>query len=282
MPEITPETLETLTAFVVAYGMKVIGGVILLTIGWLIAGWLAGLVRRTLRASKRVDRTIVSFVGSLVRYAVLTFVIVAVLGQFGIQTASIIAVVGALGLAIGLALQGTLSHVASGFMLLVFRPIRVGDYIEAGGHAGTVEEITLFTTELATPDNVQIILPNGAVWGNAIKNYSFHARRRVDFTLGIAYGDSIDTAMEIVQRIVATDDRILQDPPHQVVVGALNDSSVDIIVRVWTDAGNYWPLKFDLTKRFKEGFDAGGITIPFPQTELHLASDAARALRGVA
>ena len=195
---------------------------------------------------------------------------IAVLSQFGVQTASLIAVFGAAGLAVGLALQGTLSNVAAGVMLLLFRPFKVGDYIDGGGVSGTVKVISLFVTELATPDNVQIIAPNSQMWGTAIRNYSFHNTRRVDFLVGIDYGDNIDTAMATIRRVSGADTRVHRDPEPFVVVGELGDSSVNLIVRLWVNAADYWGVKFNLTKAFKEQLEADGITIPFPQQDVHM------------
>ena len=263
------------TAFepLVALGLNILKALVFLILGWIVAGWSKRTVLKLANRSERMDPTVASFLSSLVRYAVLTFTILAVLSQFGIETTSIIAVLGALGLAIGLALQGTLGHVASGVMLLLFRPFKIGDFVETGGESGTVKGITLFTTELATADNVQIIIPNGAVWGSAVKNYSFHDTRRVDLVMGIGYGDDIDKAIGIIQAAISADDRALTEPGPQIVVGELADSSVNIIVRVWTQSGNYWPLKFDLTKELKERFDQQGIEIPFPQQVIHRPED---------
>ncbi len=279
MPEISTETINQLIATGTSYGLNVIGGIVILIIGWIIAGSLSRGVRRALSIRRGIDPTLQGFFASLVRYIVIAFVIIAVLNQFGVETASLIALLGATGIAIGFALQGTLANVAAGIMLLGFRPFRVGQYIEVAGHAGTVRELTLFTTELATPDNVQIIVPNSSVWGQSIVNYSYHERRRVDFLLGIAYGDDIGRAMDIIEGALKDDQRCLQDPEPQIVVGELADSSVNIIVRVWVDAADYWGVKFDLTRAFKERFDRNGISIPFPQQELHLSGQALSALK---
>ncbi len=177
---------------------------------------------------------------------------------------------GAAGLAIGLALQGTLSNVAAGVMLLLFRPFKTGDYIDGGGVAGTVKSVSLFVTELATPDNVQIVVPNADLWGTAIKNYSHHPVRRVDLLIGIGYGDDIDTAMGIIRKLAEDDERVHAEPEPFIVVGDLGDSSVNLIVRLWCDSANYWPLKFAMTKAIKEAFDREGVTIPFPQRDVHL------------
>ena len=210
------------------------------------------------------------FFGSLVKYVIIAITIIAVLNRFGVETTSLVAVVGAAGLAIGLALQGTLSNVAAGVMLLLFRPFKVGDYIEAAGLAGTVKSISLFVTEMATPDNVQIIAPNAQLWGAAVKNFSFHETRRVDLLIGIAYEDDIDKAMAAIHAVVGADSRSHDDPAPMVAVAELADSSVNLTVRVWCQAGDYWGLKFDLTKAVKERLDAEGITIPFPQVQTHV------------
>ena len=218
------------------------------------------------RQYEEIDETLFTFLGSLARYALLAFAGVFVLARFGIQTASLVAVIGAAGLAIGLALQGTLANLAAGVMLVIFRPFKIGDYVEVGGQGGTVKGVNLFTTELATPDNVQVILPNGQVFGSEIKNYSFHDTRRVDLVFGVSYSSDLKVAEGILGGLVAADDRILTVPESFVKVTNLGESSVDFTVRVWVDAADYWDVKFDLTRQAKDAFDAGGIDIPFPTT----------------
>ncbi len=256
---------------IVLYAPSVLGGIAILVIGWMISRIVARSLRAALGRFERVDATLRNFFVSLVRYLILIFTVLAVLSAFGVQTASLIAIFGAAGLAVGLALQGTLSNVAAGVMLLLFRPFKVGDYIDGGGGAaGTVKDLSLFVTELATPDNVQVIVPNSLLWGTVLKNYSFHPTRRVDFLLGISYDDGIGAAFETIHEIIAADERIHAEPAPQVVVGELADSSVNIIVRVWSQASDYWGLKFDLTRRFKEGLEAKGLTIPYPQQDVHM------------
>lgn len=215
---------------------------------------------------EELDDTLFLFLGKIAYFLVLIFGGTVVLGRFGIQTTSIVALLGAAGLAIGLALQGTLSNFAAGVMLIVFRPFKVGDYISVGGETGAVKMISIFTTELATPDNVQIIVPNGQVWGSAITNYSAHEQRRVDFVFGVSYGTNLKDAGDILDELVAADKRILSDPEPFVKVGNLNDSSVDFTMRVWCEAGDYWGIKFDMTRAVKDAFDEKGIDIPFPTT----------------
>lgn len=269
---IVPQAIDV----ALAYAPSVLGGIVILIVGWIVAGVAARWTRRGLTRIERIDATLRHFLVSLVRYGVLIFAGLAVLNQLGVQTASLIALFGAAGLAIGLALQGTLSNVAAGVMLLLLRPFKVGDYIDAGGGtAGTVMELGLFTTELATPDNVQVIVPNSALWGTTLKNYSFHGTRRLDLTLGISYGDRLDDAIQAVRQVLSADRRVHGDPEPQVLVGELADSSVNLIARFWCDAGDYWPLKFDLTRRLKETCDAEGIRIPFPQRDVHLHQVAA-------
>ncbi len=277
MSEDVAETWGLIVEIITTYGLDVVGGIIILIIGWMVAGWASRTVEKLMGKSGRVDETLRKFFASIVRYAVIIFTIIAVLSQFGVETTSFIAVMGAMGLAIGLALQGTLGHVASGVMLLLFRPFKIGDFIDGGGVTGTVEAISLFTTTMNTPDNVHIIVPNGQLWDTAIKNFSHNANRRVDMVMGIGYGDSIDAAMKAILEIAEADSRIHKDPAPMVAVGELADSSVNIIVRVWCSAGDYWGVKFDMTKAMKERFDSDGISIPFPQRDVHLinSNDAA-------
>lgn len=267
------EAVEAGMTIITTYGLSVIGAIIILIVGWTVAGIVARSIRNTSAKSERIDTTLGSFFASLAKYAILAFTIIAVLSRFGVETTSFVAVIGALGLAIGLSLQGTLANVASGVMLIIFRPFKVGDFVDIAGTSGTVKDITLFTTELATPDNVKIIAPNGAVWGNTISNFSSNATRRVDFLMGIGYGANIDHAIKTMDDIIKADSRVHTDPAPFFAVGELADSSVNIIVRVWANAGDYWGVKFDLTKQFKEAFDREGIEIPFPQTVVHHMKD---------
>ncbi|MFB9150923.1 mechanosensitive ion channel family protein [Roseovarius ramblicola] len=235
-----------------------------LVVGWIVAGAVGGMVRRRVNASARIDKTIGNFAASIVKWVILLMVLVAVLGIFGIEATSLVAVLGAATLAIGLALQGTLSDLAAGFMLILFRPYKLGQYVDIGGTAGTVVDLNLFFTEMSTPDNVQIIVPNGQAWGSVITNYSHHTTRRCDLGFGIDYGDDADRAIEIILDLARADGRVHDDPAPWARVVNLGDSSVDIGVRLWCDAVDYWDLKFDMTKAVKEAFDAGGISIPYP------------------
>ncbi|MBR9844156.1 MAG: mechanosensitive ion channel [Rhodobacteraceae bacterium] len=237
---------------------------VVIVIGWSVAGIVAGIVRRKVNASPEIDNTLGNFVASIIRWVILLMVLVAVLGLFGIEATSLVAMMGAATLAIGLALQGTLSDLAAGFMLILFRPYRLGQYVDIGGTAGTVKDLNLFITELVTPDNVQIIIPNGKAWGAIITNYSAHDTRRVDLTFGIDYGNDADHAMAIILREAGADERVKGDPEPWVRVTNLGDSSVDITARLWVEAADYWDVKFALTKGIKEAFDKEGVSIPYP------------------
>ena len=251
------------------YGMKVVAAIIIFIVGRWVARGVSNLIRRVMKKSK-TDETLVSFVGNLSYVALLAFVIIATLNQLGIQTASFIAVLAAAGLAIGLALQGSLGNFAAGVLMIIFKPFKVGDYIEGAGVAGTVEEIQIFTTQLVTPDNKTIIVPNAKMTGDNITNYSVKGTRRGEWVFGIGYGDDIDHARQVIEGIISQDDRVLEDPAPAVVVSELADSSVNFKVRVWTSADDYWGFYFDTTEKVKKQFDAEGISIPFPQRDVHM------------
>ncbi|MFP4537665.1 MAG: mechanosensitive ion channel family protein [Dichotomicrobium sp.] len=244
----------------------VVKALIVLIVGWIVAGALSGMISRRISAHPNLDVTIGNFVANIVKWVILLVVLIAILGMFGIPATSLVAVLGAATLAIGLALQGTLADLAAGFMLVLFRPYRVGQYVDIGGTAGTVKDLNLFVTELATPDNVQIVMPNGKAWGSIITNYSYHKNRRVDLSFGIDYADDVDTAIQIIKDLAKADSRVHDDPEPWVHVTSLGESSVDITARLWCDAADYWDVKFDMTKQVKEAFDKGGISIPYPHS----------------
>jgi len=238
--------------------------IVVLIIGWFLAGFLAALAKRRIVSHPSIDDTIGGFAASIIRWLVLLVTLIAVLQLFGIQATSLVAVLGAGTLAIGLALQGTLSDIAAGVMLIIFRPYKMGQFVDIGGTSGTVKDLNIFVTELITPDNVQIILPNGKAWGTVVTNFSAHSKRRLDLTFGIDYGDDIDKAVQIILDVANTDARVDKDPEPWVRVTNLGDSSVDLGVRLWCDGGDYWELKFHMLKAVKQAFDAGGISIPYP------------------
>ena len=251
------------------YSLKVIAAIVVLIVGRWIAKGLTNVVEKMLN-KREIDATVTSFVRSLTYIGLLVFVVLAALGQLGIQTTSFIAIIGAAGLAIGLALQGSLSNFAAGFLMIIFRPFKVGDYIEGAGVAGTVEAIQIFTTQLKTPDNKTVIVPNAKMTGDNITNYTMKGTRRVDMVFGIGYGDDIDKAKGILHELVAQDDRILDDPPTKIALVELADSSVNFIVRPWVKADDYWNVYFDMMENVKKRFDADGVSIPFPQRDVHV------------
>ena len=231
------------------------------------------LVVRGLRKIMRkqdVDKTLETFVCNLVRIVLLVVVIIAAIGQLGIQTTSFIAIFGAAGLAVGLALQGSLSNFASGVLIVLFRPYKVGDFIEGAGISGSVEEVQILTTVLKTGDNKQVIVPNSQIMGSIITNYSANATRRVDMVIGVSYSDDLDKVRSTIQELVAAENRILDEPACTIAVSALADSSVNFVVRPWVNTPDYWPVMFDLTEAIKKRFDKEGISFPFPQQDVHL------------
>lgn len=251
------------------YGLKCIAGIVVFIVGRWVAKGLTNLARK-LMEKKAVDHTLISFVVNLTYIALLVFVVLAALGQLGIQTTSFIAVIGAAGLAIGLALQGSLSNFAAGFLMIIFRPFKVGDFIEGAGVSGTVEALHIFTTQLKSPDNKTVIVPNASLTAGNITNYSTKPTRRVDIVMGIGYGDDIDKAKKIMADVLAKDGRILKEPAPTIAVVELADSSVNFVVRPWVKADDYWNVYFDTTENIKKSFDAEGITIPFPQRDVHV------------
>lgn len=263
------DALRIVKDFATMYGIKIIGAIAILVIGRIIVGILAGAVRKLMRRSE-VDETLTKFVVSLVRIALMVFIIIAAISTLGVETTSFAAVVAAAGLAIGLALQGSLANFASGVMLIIFRPFTAGDFVEAGGTSGSVEAIHIFNTIMKTPDNKKVILPNAQVTGGSIVNYSAHDTRRVDMVFGIGYDDDIKTAKQTLEAIVAGDKRVLKDPAPTVAVSELADSSVNFVVRPWVKTADYWAVYFDLTEKVKLVFDEKNISIPYPQQDVHM------------
>ncbi len=254
----------------VDYGLNLLGAMVILIVGWMVAGWAQRNVLRVLNRTPRVDETLKPVISSIVRYGILVFVLIAVLAQFGVQTTSIIALLAAGGLALGLALQGTLQNIAAGIMLLFLRPFRIGDTIDAEGLKGSVKEIGLFTTHLRTYNGIYLEVPNAKIWNRAILNYSRSEARRLDVVVGISYGDDIDKAQAVLLEIMTSDSRVNAEPAPQVLVLELADSSVNLDLRCWSAGGDYWAVLFDLNKAIKQRLDAEGITIPFPQRDVHL------------
>ena len=261
---------EEIYGLILVYGLDILGAIIILLVGWWIAGMVERAVGRALSRVPRMDETLKPFLGSLARYTILAFTLVAVLSQFGVETTSIIALLGAAGLAIGLALQGTLQNIAAGVMLLFLRPFKIGDYIDGGGVSGTVGRIGLFTSELTTVDGVYLSVPNSQLWNTAITNFSRNPTRRLDIVVGIGYGDDIDQGLAVLLALMQDDPRTLDDPAPTTMVTALGASSVDLNMRCWCEAGDYWDLLFQLNKAAKAALDQAGISIPYPQRDVHL------------
>ena len=260
---------NTVTELISTWGLKVVGAIALVIVGFIVAkivkGWVARLLGRA-----RLDATLIPFLAKLAYYLVLTVVLMAALQLFGVETTSLVAVLGAGTLAVGLALQGTLANFSAGVMLLAFRPFRVGDFVEAGDASGTVSEIGVFSTHLDTLDNTHVILPNSAIWGAKIANLTANPTRRNDMSIGVSYGDDINRARQIILDTLKADERVLADPAPAVAVEGLGDSSIDLLVMPWCHPDHYWDLRWDLFQRIKENLETGGCTIPFPQRDVHL------------
>lgn len=265
----TPEWMETAQAMLTEFGFKIVAALLIFFIGrWIAKMVQNGLERGMLKA--HVDPVLVTFTVNMTFAALMVFVVLAALGQLGVQTTSFIAVLGAAGLAVGLALQGSLSNFASGVMIIIFRPFKIGDYVEGGGVSGVVKAIHIFTTTLTTPDNKRVIVPNSKMMGDNITNYSAEGTRRVDLTASISYGDSIDKAKAALMDLLVKDPRVLKDPAPFVGVSAMAESSIDFAVRPWVKVEDYWDVFFALNEAIKKRFDAEGLSIPFPQRDVHL------------
>ncbi|WGW04906.1 mechanosensitive ion channel family protein [Tropicibacter oceani] len=254
---------------------NVLAAMVILLVGLFVAGWVRRRIRAIGEANPKLDITLFHFLGNAARYVILIFALLFVLNTFGVQTTSIIAALGAAGLAIGLALQGTLSNVAAGVMLIVFRPIKIGDFVQVAGEMGTVKDITLNTTELASLSNVQIIIPNSEVWGNVIENYSVYDTRRAEWSFGVGYGANLAKAEKVIHDTIVSDDRSLATPEPFIQVNNLGDSSVDFLVRVWVKSADYFQYQADMKRRVKEALDQADIDIPFPTRTVHIEKDAA-------
>ncbi|MEM9207851.1 MAG: mechanosensitive ion channel domain-containing protein [Pseudomonadota bacterium] len=253
----------------VDFGVRVIVAILIFYIGRAIARALSNGTRKVL-ASREVDKILETFISNLVYWALLVVVIIAAIDRLGIETTSLIAVMGAAGLAVGLALQGSLSNFAAGVLIVIFRPYRVGDFVEAAGISGSVEQVQILTTILKTPDNKQIIVPNSSIMSSIITNFSANDTRRVDLTIGVSYDDDLDQVQKTLREIVDADERILKDPACVIRVHELADSSVNFVVRPWVASGDYWNVYWDLTETIKKRFDQDGISFPFPQQDVHI------------
>jgi small conductance mechanosensitive channel len=261
-----PQLVDT---YVIPWSINIVMALAIYVIGRFIVGIIVNVFGKVLARSK-YDNMLIDFVKAILNAVLMLFVIVAALDRLGVDTTSLVAILGAAGLAIGLSLQGSLQNFAAGVMLLVFRPFKAGDFVEAGGTAGVVKSISIFTTIMTTPDNKEIIVPNGAIYGGNITNFSAKPTRRVDMVVGISYDSDLKKAKSILQEMVAADERILKDPAPTVAVAELADSSVNFVVRPWVASADFWGVKFDFTEAVKLRFDAEGITIPYPQMDVYL------------
>lgn len=259
-----------ISEYAIPWGLKILLAIVIFYIGRLVVSIVVRTVRK-LMLNRGMDEILVGFLTSIMRWVLLLFVVVAALSQLGIDTTSLVALLGAAGLAIGLSLQGSLSNFASGVMLIIFRPFTKGDFVEAGGATGVIETIGIFTTTMTTPDNKEVIVPNGAILGNNITNFSARETRRVDMVFGISYDDDLLKAKQVLQAIVDADERILKDPAPVIALGELADSSVNFVVRPWANSADFWGVYWDTHEKVKLRFDEEGISIPYPQMDVHSA-----------
>jgi len=266
------DILQTVYEYLAQYGFKVIGALIIFLVGRLVAKLLSRWIETAL-IKARVDKTLAKFIKNLSNIILLLFVVIASLAPLGVETAQFAVVLGAAGLAIGLALQGSLSNFASGFLMIIFRPFKVGDFIEAAGTKGTVKEIQIFNTIMNTPDNIRAIIPNSKITDDKILNYTVTGTRRVDLVIGISYEDDLKKAKTIIEDVLAQDNRVLQDPKSKVAVFELADSSVNFVVRPWVNSADYWDVYFEMTAKIKLALDKNDITIPFPQQDVHIKNE---------
>jgi small conductance mechanosensitive channel len=270
---LNPEFITSMqTEYVVPWAINIVSALAVFMIGRLAIRIISGIIEKVLRKSK-MDNMLVNFVLSIISALMLLFVLVASLDQLGVDTSSLIAIVGAAGLAIGLSLQDSLKNFAAGVLLVVFRPFREGDFVEAAGVSGVVERITIFNTFMRTGDNREVIVPNGPIYGGVIVNYSKRETRRVDMTFGIGYDANLLQAKQLLQEILAEDERILKEPEPVVAVSELADSSVNFVVRPWVNTADYWAVLWDTNEKVKLRFDEAGISIPFPQMDVHFHKD---------
>ena len=251
------------------FGLKLLAAIVIFYVGRMIVRIITRGLRKVMEA-QNVDQILVSFISNLVSMILLVVVVIAALGALDVPTASFVAILGAAGLAVGLALQGSLSNFASGVLIIIFRPYKVGDWVEAAGISGAVEEVQILTTVLKTGDNKKVIVPNSQIMGGVITNYSANDMRRVDLVVGVSYDDDLDKVRSTIEELIAADDRILDEPAHTIAVSELADSSVNFVVRPWVKTSDYWGVWFGLTEAVKKRFDQEGISIPFPQQDVHI------------
>jgi len=261
-----------INTYLIPWGLNIGFALIIFIVGRLVVSIINGIVKKLL-SKAGLDKILVNFISAIVRLLLLLFVIIAALSQLGINTTSLIALIGAAGLAVGLSMKDSLQNFAAGVMILIFKPFREGDFVEAGGTSGSVIQINIFSSTFLTPDNKQVIVPNGAIYSGVITNYSATGTRRIDMVFGIGYEDDIEKAKGIIEEVIKSENRILNTPEYVIAVGELADSSVNIYVRPWVSSSNYWPVKFDFTEKIKLEFDKNGISIPYPQMDVHIDNE---------
>ncbi|MDA3799763.1 MAG: mechanosensitive ion channel [Kiritimatiellae bacterium] len=271
MANFRPDTfLGYIKVLLLKYGINILIAIIILIVGKIVVKVICDLVKKSLAKSSKLDEMLVNFISNILNALLMTFVFIGALGQLGVQTASLVAVLGACVLAVGLALQGSLSNFASGVLIIILKPFKVGDFIEAAGTSGSVQEVNIFTTELCSPDNKKITIPNSPIMSNSIINYSHHPTRRVEVIASVSYDDDMDKVRELLNGLIKKSELILDDPEPAIVLKTLNDSSVDFSLRLWVNTADYWTVLFDMQEQIKRTFDANDISIPFPQRDVHL------------
>lgn len=270
------EILKTIYEYIAKYGLRIVGALVIFLIG----KWLAGVISRLVEKSlikAHVEKTLAQFARHMTYIGVLISVVIAALAAVDVETTQFAVVIGAAGLAVGLALQGSLANFASGFLMIIFRPFKVGDFIEAAGTKGTVKEIGIFNTFINTPDNIRAIVPNSKLTGDNILNYTANGTRRVDLVIGVSYEDDLKKAKEVIETVLANDERVLEEPSSTVAVSELGDSSVNFVVRPWVNSTDYWNVYFDTTANVKFSLEENDITIPFPQRDIHIKNNSNQA-----
>jgi len=274
------ELLQRISEYLAKYGLKVLGAVVIFMVGRWLAGVVSRIVEKALVKAK-VDKTIATFTKNLTQIGILVFAVIAALNVAGVPMTQAAVVIGAAGLAVGLALQGSLSNFAAGFLMLIFRPFKVGDFVEAAGVKGVVQEMQIFNTILNTPDNVRVIIPNAQLTGGNILNYTANGTRRVDLVIGVSYEDDIRRAKQVIEGVLAGDERVLQEPAPTVAVSALGDSSVNFVVRPWVKSSDYWDAYFGITAKVKLALDENGISIPYPQRDVHIKNGSFQGVKSI-
>lgn len=274
------DVLNTIYTYPAEHGLNVLGALVIFFVGRWVARWVSQLVEKAL-IKAHVEKTLAKFAKNLTNIGILVFVVIAALNRAGVKTTELAVALGAAALAVGLALQGSLANFASGFLMIIFRPFKVGDLVEAAGVLGTVEEIQIFNTIVNTPDNVRVIIPNGHITGGNIKNYTANDTRRVDLLVGISYEDDLRKAKELIEQVLDSDQRVLKEPAATVAVSELGDSSVNFVVRPWVKPADYWDVYFDITAKVKLALDQNGISIPYPQRDIHIKDGSVKGTAGV-